>query len=319
MKLSVLQIIALKSIPGCGNGSILKLQSYASYRDQNPEIAFDDAVASDECSALWQLLQQFHAQKQGAHLIQCTRDVLKDAIERARRLVVSSGEQGVFPVCFNDNGFPDNLRNRKPMNGRGTMPVLMWYKGNLSVLSKHKTAVIGTRFPSESGYRRGEEMGFRLASSDIAVVSGLATGCDTAGHRGALRAGGATVALLGHGLDSIYPSENACLAEEIVRAGGLLMSEDCLGTTVSRRGLIERSCLQAMVSDDVVVVECSEKSGTFYAANGALALGKKLFVASYTVRQGGERAGNVLLSKKGAAWVGEDTDWTSVLKESNTK
>jgi len=314
MQLSVLQILALKHIRGCGNIGILKLQRFATERTKQPEIELDNPESSDEQSSLCHLLHRYH-QEFGIQTIRCTNDHLAEAFKKARQTLEQSSQRGIYAIGINDELYPKNLKISTFISGRRGIPVVMWYKGNLSVLSRHKTAVIGSRHISETGYSRGENTGKNLASLGITVVSGLARGCDTSGHCGALKVGGATVALLGHGLDSVYPPENAGLAQEIVSSGGLLMSEYPIGTAISRRGLIERSCLQALLADDVVVVECGEKSGTFYAANGALSLGKKLYVLSYSERQGGERAGNTILSRKGAIWVNEDVDWRFLLRE----
>jgi DNA processing protein len=99
-------------------------------------------------------------------------------------------------------------------------PPVLYAQGNVDVLRKLSVAVIGTRRPSKYGSQCGQKLAAGLARDGIAIVSGLAEGCDTAGHLGALDSAGATVAVLAHGLDTIYPASNKDLAARIVAEGG---------------------------------------------------------------------------------------------------
>lgn len=111
-------------------------------------------------------------------------------------------------------------------------PLLLWYRGDLSITNLPGFSVIGTREATPEGIVGGIYLAGEFAKRGFNIVSGLAIGCDTCGHKGALKVKGKTTAILANGLDndSIYPPENKYLAEEIVQNGGLLISEYRIGT-----------------------------------------------------------------------------------------
>ena len=113
-------------------------------------------------------------------------------------------------------------------------------------------------------------------SSEI-VVSGLALGIDTAAHKGCLESGGKTIAVVGSGLDSIYPKENTKLQKDIIQSGGLILSEQPEGIKASPRTLIARTRIQMAIADKVIVVECERESGTMHAVHFAQKFGKPIF------------------------------------------
>lgn len=123
-------------------------------------------------------------------------------------------------------------------------------------------------------------MAYRLGqyhSSEI-VVSGLASGIDTAAHKGCLDAGGKTIAVVGSRLDIVHPKENIELQNQILKSGGLIISEQPEGTKANPRTLIARTRIQMALADKVVVVECEKESGTMHAVNFARQLHKPIFV-----------------------------------------
>ena len=144
-------------------------------------------------------------------------------------------------------------------------------------------AVIGTREPTPNGEKAGKYFSGELAKRGFNIVSGLAVGCDTTGHIGALEVGGITTAFLANGLDwdSIYPKENLELAKEIVNKGGLLLSEYPVGQSCGRYGLVARDRLQAGLSYATIVVQTGEKGGTMHAVNATINSGKPLFAVEY--------------------------------------
>ena len=139
------------------------------------------------------------------------------------------------------------------------------------------------------------------------IVSGLALGCDSAGHRGALKyQDGKTTAFLAHGLDTVYPPENERLAEEIVERGGLLMSEYPVGDTVNRYFLVARDRLQAALSAATIVIQTGLHGGTNHAANTTLISGKPLFCVKYgneSLMHSEKVEGNIALVSKGAQFI----------------
>lgn len=135
---------------------------------------------------------------------------------------------------------------------------------------------MGSRRPSPYGEAVAEQLGLELARAGVVVVSGLALGIDAAAHRGALNAGGTTVAVLGTGVDVIYPALNAGLAEQILAAGGALVSQFPDGTAPRRHNFPARNHTMAALSDAVVVVEAAEGSGALITADAALDLHKEV-------------------------------------------
>ncbi len=156
-------------------------------------------------------------------------------------------------------------------------PAMLYVKGNLDcVTTPLGFAVIGTREPTEYGWKVAHRFGQRGAEAGCVVVSGLALGCDTAGHRGCLDAGGKTVAVLAHGLDRIYPKDSRGLADEILEGGGCWVSEYPPGMRAQRSYFVERDRIQSGLSSGVIVVETDVDGGTMHTARFAGEQGRPL-------------------------------------------
>jgi DNA processing protein len=139
-----------------------------------------------------------------------------------------------------------------------------------------RVAIVGSRRPSPFGEAVAEQLAADLARAGVVVVSGLALGCDAAAHRGALLAGGITLAVMGTGVDVIYPAANARLAEDILAGGGALVSQFPNGTSPRRHNFPARNVTIAALSDAVVVVEAAQGSGALITAEAALDLHKEV-------------------------------------------
>jgi DNA processing protein len=139
-----------------------------------------------------------------------------------------------------------------------------------------RVAIVGSRRPSPYGEAVAEQLAADLARAGVVVVSGLALGCDAAAHRGALVGGGLTVAVMGTGVDIAYPAAHARLAEEILAAGGALVSQFPYGTEPRRHHFPARNLTMAALSDAVVVVEAVQGSGALITAEAALDLHKEV-------------------------------------------
>jgi len=133
-----------------------------------------------------------------------------------------------------------------------------------------RAAIVGSRRPSPYGEAVAEPLALDLARAGVVVISGLALGIDAAAHRGALNAGGVTVAVMGTGVDVIYPSGHSVLAEAIVSGGGALVSQFPDGTAPRRHNFPARNYTMAALADLVVVVEAGEGSGALITAEAAL-------------------------------------------------
>jgi len=144
-------------------------------------------------------------------------------------------------------------------------------------------AIVGSRRPSAYGEAVAEQLGLELARAGIVVVSGLALGIDATAHRGALNGGGVTIAVMGTGVDVIYPTAHTVLAEAILAAGGALVSQFPDGTAPRRHNFPARNYTIAALSDAVVVVEAAEGSGALITADAALDLHKEVMAVPGSV------------------------------------
>jgi DNA processing protein len=146
-----------------------------------------------------------------------------------------------------------------------------------------RVAIVGSRRPSPYGEAVAEQLAADLARAGVVVVSGLALGIDAAAHRGALAGGWVTVAVMGTGVDIVYPAAHSKLAEEIVAAGGALVSQFPDGTAPRRHNFPARNWTMAALSDAVVVVEAAEGSGALITADAALELHKEVLAVPGSV------------------------------------
>ena len=143
--------------------------------------------------------------------------------------------------------------------------------------------MVGSRRPSPYGEAVAEQLALELARAGVVVISGLALGIDAAAHRGALNAGGVTVAVMGTGVDIIYPAAHGVLAEAILAGGGALVSQFPDGTAPRRPNFPARNYTMAALSDVVVVVEAAEGSGALITAEAALDLHKEVMAVPGSV------------------------------------
>lgn len=184
----------------------------------------------------------------------------KAAEEEMRRV----GEQGASLLTPDDQDYPERLLEIYDP------PPVLWVRGNAAALNRPGIAVVGTRHPSPYGAGMAEMLSRELARRGMAVLSGMARGVDTAAHKGALEAGGLTVAVWGTGIDVIYPKENKRLAEEIVASGGAVVSEFPIGTFPAPQNFPIRNRTLSGMSVGVLVVEAAEYSGTRITARCAI-------------------------------------------------
>ena len=146
-----------------------------------------------------------------------------------------------------------------------------------------RVAIVGSRRPSPYGEAVAEQLALELARTGVVIVSGLALGIDAAAHRGALNAGGVTVAVMGTGVDVVYPAAHSKLAEDILAAGGALVSQFPDGTAPRRHNFPARNYTMAALSEVVVVVEAAEGSGALITAEAALDLHKEVMAVPGSV------------------------------------
>jgi len=157
-------------------------------------------------------------------------------------------------------------------------PKKLYFKGKLPDKRLPTVAIVGTRKPTAYGREVTYQLAHDLARRGIVIVSGLALGIDAIAHRGALDAGGITLAVLGNGVDTIYPATNENLANEILQKGGAIISE--YEPTVEARDFqfLERNRIVSGLSDAIIVTEAAIRSGTMSTAAHALEQGREVFV-----------------------------------------
>ena len=159
-------------------------------------------------------------------------------------------------------------------------PERIYAMGNLDLLKReHMVAIIGSRKATRTGNNKAYDLGVSYAKKGYVVVSGLALGCDASAHRGCMDADGGTIAIVATGLNLVHPRENIPLQEEILRKGGLILSEQPLGVKANPTRLVARNRLQAALSEEIVVAECPEHSGTMHTVRFAQKYGKKVKAA----------------------------------------
>lgn len=185
-------------------------------------------------------------------------------------------------------------------------PASLWTRGDRSILSATVVAVIGARNASHEGLIAAGEIAFDLARAGIVVASGLARGIDSAAHRGALDGGGKTIAVLGTGIDRVYPAENDRLTERIA-ASGLLLTEFPPGTLPQDWHFPKRNRIISGLSRAVVVVEAMERSGSLITARLAADQGRDVMAVPGTFVGGRNRGANALL-RDGAKLVESAVD-----------
>ncbi|MFH4354540.1 MAG: DNA-processing protein DprA [Neisseriaceae bacterium] len=154
-------------------------------------------------------------------------------------------------------------------------PPVLFMRGNLSLLSKQKVAVVGSRSPTPQGRTIATQTARELSQYNYCVVSGMASGIDTAAHQGSLLDSGSTIAVLGTGIDLVYPRANHALAHQIAE-GGLLISEFPLGTKANSIHFPIRNRVIAGLSLGTVVVEATIKSGSLITARLAMEYGREV-------------------------------------------
>lgn len=190
-------------------------------------------------------------------------------------------------------------------------PSQLWLRGQRQALDGHAVAVVGSRRASPGALETARRLASGLAGVGLTIVSGLARGCDAAAHQGALDAGGRTVAVLGSGLDVIYPPEHGRLADDIAERGAIL-SELPPGSPPLPHHFRQRNRLISGLSVGVVVIEANERSGSLITAGYALAQGREVMVVPGTVHAGRNRGGHLLI-RDGAALVENAEDVLAVL------
>lgn len=295
-------ILTLQQLNGIGNKTIFKIAETVNKHKQIYSI-------EDLCS--------FWKQLKGKKFESFDSDHIVEAYNSAKKLIYASERNSIKFVSYYDDEYPKALQETTDEKGRLDPPLLLWYRGNLSVTEMPGLAIIGTREATKEGLAGGEYISSEFAMRGFNIVSGLAKGCDTCGHLGALNVGGNTTAILANGLDydSIYPAENKDLAEKIVKNGGLLLSEYPIGQKVNKYSLVARDRLQAALAMATLVVQTGVKGGTMHAAMATLKSHKPLYVMRFkddATNRHEKCQGNAYLVEKGAMYICGNDNFDSI-------
>lgn len=191
-------------------------------------------------------------------------DAISDAWHRSAEELARTNASGIRVVAFHDRDFPMRLR-RIP-----DPPAILYVRGNLAAMSTTKSlAVIGTQEPTPYGKIVAKKSARSAVENGFSIVSGLARGCDTYAHVGCVEASGIGVAVLGAGLDRLYPASNQDLADKILENSGCLVSEYALGTKPTKWTFAERDRIQSGLSDGILVIETDVVGGTMHTVRYA--------------------------------------------------
>lgn len=199
-------------------------------------------------------------------------DVTPTELGEYEALITECAAGGVSLVTVLDEAYPTNLRlvyNRPPF---------LFVRGALSPVDERAVAVVGTRNASRSGREQAQRLARELAAADVTVLSGLALGIDAAAHQSTLDAGGRTIAVVGTGIQRVYPAANHALADRIVANGGAIVSQFWPDAPPTRWSFPMRNVTMSGMSIGTVVVEASSTSGAKMQARLALEHGKRLFL-----------------------------------------
>lgn len=210
-------------------------------------------------------------------------------------------------ISIQDNEYPQILKEIYDP------PISLYIRGDSHILNQPGVAIVGCRECTEYGKQVAKYFSYQLANEGVCIISGLAKGIDAYSHIGCLGANGKTIAVVGNGLDTIYPKENLELARKILEKGGAIVSEYPLGTKPDRMNFPARNRIISGMSKGILVVEAKEKSGTLLTVDFALEQGRDVFVVPGNINSVCSVGTNDLI-KQGAKMV---TTYEEVLENVN--
>ena len=227
--------------------------------------------------------------EQSESLKRLKKEIKKSVTDEIKNTLI---ENKIKFVVYCEKDYPRRLKNISDS------PLVLFYKGNLSNLNTLKhVAIVGTRSATSYGINISKKISFLLAEQNIIVVSGLASGIDTSAHIGAVKSG-KTIAVVGTGVDTVFPSENKQLASEIISNGGLIVSEYPPETPATPWNFPQRNRIISALSDAVIVIEGDLQSGAMITARFAIKQGKPLFALPGPIDSFVSNGPNILIKSK---------------------
>ena len=197
--------------------------------------------------------------------------MFKHNLETAREELRANEVKHIKSISLFDSEFPKKLcESKEPV-------VHLYYVGDISLLNSKCITIIGTRNPTGIFIEKGSAVTKYFAEKGYTIVSGLALGCDTIAHRATLEVNGKTIAILPSSLDKVVPTQNKELARDIVRNGGLVISEYSVTSTMNKFNYPQRDRIQSLLSNVSIVIQSTDEGGTMIAVRKSIKEGKKVY------------------------------------------
>lgn len=237
------------------------------------------------------------------------RMVRDEALFKARKEAEFMDRHGIVSLSLTDDDYPSRMRDIDKA------PAVIYRLGSADLEAERMMSIVGTRHATAYGVRYVESLVEDLAAyfPDLVVVSGLALGIDSAAHEAALKAGLPTVAVVAHGLNTIYPAQNRDLAKRIIAAGGAIISEYQSGVPPYRSRFLERNRIVATMTDAVLVVESADKGGAMSTAAVASSYGRELIALPGRIGDEMSAGCNRLIRSQKALMAGSAADLMAML------
>ena len=284
----VLHWLALVMTPGVGTVGLLRLLE----KLKSPEAIFRASASELEATGI--------SPAQARNIASgCS---FEDAADQQQKLL----DAGAELISIQDPRYPAQLREIFDP------PLVLFAIGKTELMTSHAVAIVGTRRPTPYGVAAAERLSADLSHAGLTIVSGMARGIDTAAHQSALKQDGATVAVLGCGVDILYPSSNRKLYDDMARRG-LLVSEFPMGAPAFPQNFPIRNRIVSGLSLGVVIVEGAQHSGSGITARLAMDQGREVWAVPGNITSAMSWGPNLLIKSGGAKLVQEWTDITDEL------
>ena len=223
-----------------------------------------------------------------------------EILDKAENIIKKSKEYGIEILSLFDREYPFNLKQID------NPPYILYYKGDLKKLRRNSVSIVGTRNPTNESKKYAFDIASKLSALNITVVSGMAKGIDKEAHLGAISSLVNTAAVLGNGIDIVYPSENVKVYNKLIESG-IVVSEFEVGRKPDRINFPRRNRIISGLSYATIMVEASSKSGALITVDYALNQGREVYIAPYDEKLK-EYFGNHKLYKEGAKIIYDTTD-----------
>ena len=280
--------LALRMVPGLGTVGTMKLLN----RLKSPQAIFRCSATELEAAGL--------SPAQARNIASgCSYE---DAVDQQQKML----NAGAQLITFSESRYPQRLREIFDP------PLCLFALGQTELMCSHSVAVVGTRRPTPYGVAAAERLSADLARAGLTIISGMAAGIDSAAHKAALESHGQTVAVLGSGVDVLYPSSNRKLYQDIARRG-LLVSEFPMGAPAFPQNFPVRNRIVSGLSLGVLIVEGAQHSGSAITAKLAMDQGREVFAVPGNIMSKMSWGPNLLIKEGGAKLVQEWSDITNEL------